>query len=331
MRDGIDGYKVVFPDPVPDPLWWIVRLMIGTDAPLQSVSQRSDEPPSHILDMSDAPQPLQFESFTSAVDTTFWHALSSHKLDVQRLDSAALPLNGTYGPGRVVDATDGAGNTAATPLHARLSVFGGAAFDSAPPEEPDSDVVRVTGARPRWTPLEFDAPGVLYNTNTQEEFKTLDKNALLKEAGNKARKSGSCFPSVPGLISRTPHQLWRTIIDAPWTILRNPSKLSPFIMLTHADLKRFKYYFWFGFPALLPATQYTVTSSSLAKDVWPTEDLKDLRSQFLEHRRRTSHGDTAFFIVRRRVSDRHAGSNIAVGHLGDWEAFSTSLTSGDEV
>jgi hypothetical protein len=42
---------------------------------------------------------LQFEPFASIVDTTFWHTLSRKKLEEIKLDSAPLPVRGSYALG----------------------------------------------------------------------------------------------------------------------------------------------------------------------------------------------------------------------------------------
>ncbi|XP_023655452.1 ubiquitin-like modifier-activating enzyme ATG7 [Paramormyrops kingsleyae] len=69
--------------------------------------------------------------------------------------------------------------------------------------------------------------GTLYNTNTLEAFKSCDKKALLESSAKEiweAIQSGSC--------------------------VEDPSVLCKFILLTFADLKKYRYFYWFCFPAL---------------------------------------------------------------------------------
>ena len=70
------------------------------------------------------------------------------------------------------------------------------------------------------------APGTLRNANTLEDFKEWDKAKLLEEAA-------------------------RTIADdiASGAALREPQRLLRFLLLTFADLKTHKFYYWFAFPA----------------------------------------------------------------------------------
>jgi ubiquitin-like modifier-activating enzyme ATG7 len=130
--------------------------------------------------------PLQFESLSSAVDTSFWHALASLKLDVFKLDDAAVKIAATYGPGRVVLPADASGGPP-TPMTGRLNASGSEAFALSESGDTGASVSTTPDdilAR-KWTPLEFASPGTLYNTNTQEEFKDADKSKLLKAAGDK--------------------------------------------------------------------------------------------------------------------------------------------------
>ncbi|KAL1867544.1 hypothetical protein VTK73DRAFT_4096 [Phialemonium thermophilum] len=71
------------------------------------------------------------------------------------------------------------------------------------------------------------AEGMIKNVNTIEDFKNTDKNALLKNAAR---------------------QIWDAIKDG--TIYSIPSLLSSFVVLSFADLKKYRLTYWFGFPAL---------------------------------------------------------------------------------
>ncbi|TNY18187.1 hypothetical protein DMC30DRAFT_419099, partial [Rhodotorula diobovata] len=71
-------------------------------------------------------------------------------------------------------------------------------------------------------------PGVLRNYNTIEEFKRADKTKLLSDLGD---------------------QIWSAIRDpSPETTLAD---LNPFLMITFADLKKYRYFYWCALPALV--------------------------------------------------------------------------------
>jgi len=75
------------------------------------------------------------------------------------------------------------------------------------------------------------AVGTIYNKNTIEEFKALDKNALLANEGKRLladMKSGN--------------------------MLKDTSLLARFFVLSFADLKSHSYYYWFAFPCPLTPT-----------------------------------------------------------------------------
>ncbi|KAK3301260.1 uncharacterized protein B0H64DRAFT_383069 [Chaetomium fimeti] len=71
------------------------------------------------------------------------------------------------------------------------------------------------------------AKGYIKNVNTIEDFKNTDKSAMITDAGR---------------------QIWEAIQDG--TIYSVPSLLSSFTVLSFADLKKYKFTYWFAFPAL---------------------------------------------------------------------------------
>ncbi|XP_061076484.1 ubiquitin-like modifier-activating enzyme ATG7 isoform X2 [Conger conger] len=71
------------------------------------------------------------------------------------------------------------------------------------------------------------ALGTLYNMNTFEAFKTCDKKVILEKEAN---------------------EIWQAVQSE--TVLEDPSLLTKFILLTFADLKKYRFYYWFCFPAL---------------------------------------------------------------------------------
>ncbi|KAI8359877.1 E1-like protein-activating enzyme Gsa7p/Apg7p [Choanephora cucurbitarum] len=75
--------------------------------------------------------------------------------------------------------------------------------------------------------------GTLINTNTMPEFRLLDKNQLFQQTVEK-------------------------IIQAVQSkeALDDPSLLNQFLLLTFADLKKYKFYYWFAFPAIMPSSPW---------------------------------------------------------------------------
>ncbi|KAL2020939.1 hypothetical protein VTK56DRAFT_7826 [Thermocarpiscus australiensis] len=71
------------------------------------------------------------------------------------------------------------------------------------------------------------AKGYIKNFNTIEAFRAVDTKAMITDAGR---------------------QIWEAIQDG--TIYSVPSLLSSFIILSYADLKRYRFTYWFAFPAL---------------------------------------------------------------------------------
>ncbi|KAI9762554.1 MAG: Autophagy protein 7 [Chaenotheca gracillima] len=142
---------------------------------------------------------MQFVPFASDVELPFYTSLASHKINHDKLDDSARKLLGLYEV-RPNDAPE---------TSCRMQVLGNAlTSDEAPPGY-------------------CRAEGIIKNFNTIEEYKSVDKTAMLQRAG------------------RT---IWEAIMDG--TIYSCPSLLASFSVISFADLKKYKFTYWFAFPAL---------------------------------------------------------------------------------
>ncbi|KAL4912127.1 hypothetical protein BDW62DRAFT_216594 [Aspergillus aurantiobrunneus] len=73
----------------------------------------------------------------------------------------------------------------------------------------------------------YRAEGIIKNVNTIEDYANIDKMGMLQQAGK---------------------TIWNAINDG--TIYSCPSLLASFVVLSYADLKKYKFHYWFAFPAL---------------------------------------------------------------------------------
>ncbi|RDW58064.1 hypothetical protein BP6252_13475 [Coleophoma cylindrospora] len=142
---------------------------------------------------------LQFAPFGSEIELPFYTALSTSKIDVDKLDDSARKVLGLYEPRANV----------APESSCRMQVLGNALTSTQVP----AGCVR--------------AEGVIKNVNTIEDFKGMDKTAMLQTAAK---------------------QIWDAINDG--TIYSVPSLLSSFTVLSFANLKKYTFTYWFAFPAL---------------------------------------------------------------------------------
>ncbi|KAK5992317.1 Ubiquitin-like modifier-activating enzyme ATG7 [Cladobotryum mycophilum] len=148
--------------------------------------------------------PLQFAPFTSEIELPFYSALFASKLDYHKLDDSARGVLGLY-EARIEEPE----------ASCKMQILGNALTNQDAP---------LGTAR---------AEGIIRNVNTIEDFKNMDKAAMLKTAGR---------------------QIWDAINDG--SIYSVPSLLSSFVILSYADLKKYKFTYWFAFPALHSEPQW---------------------------------------------------------------------------
>ena len=92
----------------------------------------------------------------------------------------------------------------------------------------------------------MSATGSFKNFNTIEDFKNADKNALFNGVAD---------------------EIWKSIVDD-----KSTKMLNRFLVITFADLKKYKYFYWFAFPAFAakPAWEidgeWAVAEDLLGKD-----------------------------------------------------------------
>ncbi|KAI5631003.1 thiF family domain-containing protein [Phthorimaea operculella] len=82
--------------------------------------------------------------------------------------------------------------------------------------------------------------GTVMNKNTIEDFKSIDKAALLNSVGE---------------------IVWANIKQKTW--ITSPGVLLNFIILSFADLKKYHYYYWFAFPAPSQPTVYVKSNQDI--------------------------------------------------------------------
>uniref|UniRef100_A0ACB8EIH0 Autophagy- protein 7 (Autophagy- E1-like activating enzyme atg7) n=1 Tax=Sphaerodactylus townsendi TaxID=933632 RepID=A0ACB8EIH0_9SAUR len=137
------------------------------------------------------------------------------------------------------------------------------------------------------------AVGTLYNTNTMESFKSCDKKFLLEQAAS---------------------EIWDSIKSGE--AIENPVLLNRFLLLTFADLKRYRFYYWFCYPALclpegIPLTQQPVC---LAARFSPIQ-IQSLQSSYDELCQKEGLTALPYFLVK------YHDDSFLVSLLKNWDDF----------
>ena len=106
-------------------------------------------------------------------------------------------------------------------------------------------------------PFQFPVPGVLHICNTIERFKESDKKALLSSVGQ---------------------QIWEDILSG--AALEDPSKLLRFLLLSYGDLKKYRFHYWFAFPALNFSTPLEATEQRPLFEYWTDSQRAQLQESY---------------------------------------------------
>ncbi|XP_065059146.1 ubiquitin-like modifier-activating enzyme ATG7 isoform X2 [Rhopilema esculentum] len=140
-------------------------------------------------------------------------------------------------------------------------------------------------------PRNFLVEGSLLNKNTMDDFKTCDKKEIIKEVSN---------------------QIWQSIQSGE--AIKNPSLIGRFLLLTFADLKKYHYYYWFAFPALIIEQNATAKKPVKVSDKFSTEQIQMLQNSYDDLAKRIGH-DPGYFLVQ-RIDD-----SISLAELADFDVF----------
>ncbi|KAK1216617.1 Autophagy protein 7 [Marasmius sp. AFHP31] len=194
------------------------------------------------------PHIVQFSPLPSLISPSFWHKLTELKLDVLKLSDAEVEITGTYGVGRLFKDRE-----------ATTEKWVGVGASLTVDEE---SFGKGHASLPFGSSI---AKGVVKNYNTIEEFKAAEKAKLLNEAADKAISS--------------PILIWSSIQTT-----KSTSLLNSFLLITYADLKKYKYFYWFGFPAFITKPSWYIDNeigwtNASSSDAFTTEQLKSILQQ----------------------------------------------------
>lgn len=168
--------------------------------------------------------PLKYTPLQSFVELLFFTKLAERKLNEYKLDDSTRPILGFMTkPQQLTKFND-----------RPILNLDYSSFEEGSPENVQVD-------------------GVLHNVNTIEEFKLLDKLALLKKWGNELRDS-----VLLGHVPETFH------------------------LLTYSDLKKYRFYYWLAYPVLhLPWTVVN-TQNNNEYELQIEEYLRDHEEAFFQ-------------------------------------------------
>eukprot|EP01080_Neovahlkampfia_damariscottae_P010723 gene10723-3343_t len=126
------------------------------------------------------------------------------------------------------------------------------------------------------------SPGVIYNANTKEEFQNFDKYNLLKDSAKSILKN---------------------IESKEW--LKNPSVLTEFLLLSYADLKHHKFWYWFGFPSIITESIQMTPAESITK-IFDEKIIDNLKKSYGEYRKKVDIYQRGFFLVSTKDGSVHS-------------------------
>ncbi|CAA7262945.1 unnamed protein product [Cyclocybe aegerita] len=133
--------------------------------------------------------------------------------------------------------------------------------------------------------------GTLKNYNTIEDFKAADKTTLFNYEAE---------------------LIWDHILKT-----RDTAQLNRFLLITFADLKKYKYYYWFAFPAFVskPAWEIGDEGWANAASEFNPEKLSSIHGQL-----QTQPTHLPYFLVKKEAS-----GDVIIAPVEDYEKFYASV------
>lgn len=175
---------------------------------------------------------LKFAPFSTNIHPTFWQELSSLKIDKLQLSDEAVQIQAQYNAGKVIlDRQTGESVSLGSQIH----------LDATSLQSSDASTSQSSASTS--TPSSaISARGYLKNFNTVEAFRNTDKQAIFDD---------------------TLQIIWKGLISGD----EDPEIfLTTFLALTFADLKKFKFYYWFAYPALVTNPPWEIVEDG--QDAW---------------------------------------------------------------
>ncbi|PFX29993.1 Ubiquitin-like modifier-activating enzyme ATG7 [Stylophora pistillata] len=236
---------------------------------------------------------VQFAPYSSAVDAAFWHRLTQNKLEIYQLDDKPQPLQGYYVNRNWCELSVGDHDEYSDSLSETEAVESTDDTTSDPSGlvcrfNLDYNAFSIEKPVPQRT---YPMQGTLINTNTIEAFRTYNKMELIQSFGQK---------------------IWDTVKSGK--ALEDPSVLCQFVLMTFADLKKYKFYYWFAFPALCPETSATHVAPPVhLGDYFTPSQIASLQASY--DSLSVDGLGPGFFLVK--VTE----SEVTVGNIQEWETF----------
>lgn len=234
---------------------------------------------------------LQFVPFNSSIDPTFWHALTNLKIDVLKLQDQPIRVRGWYERGRWIQDRDRSNQVISIGNEFRLD-------GKSLPDNPVQISTEVNQAQIS-SPGRVSVCGILKNFNTIEEFKACDKQNLFKSLSDQLWDEK--------ISNKGSNQQTRQEVETP-----------EFLVITFADLKKYKYYYWFAFPAFLPKPSWNVITSN-PENLWSTlapDDALELNRSIIQT---PDHRHAHHWIAKRN------DLRWSLASISEWSTFFTDV------
>lgn len=137
------------------------------------------------------------------------------------------------------------------------------------------------------------SPGILTNKNTLEGFQAIDRTQLIR---------------------LTAENIWNQINSLQ--VLKKPSVLNLFHVISYADLKKYNFHYWFAFPAL----PHAVNEKTRSKQFVSTEYQTKLAKELHKFQQVQPPEQWPFFLIR-EDKDSEGSLKLSVGPLSEYQTF----------
>ncbi|CAO1627379.1 unnamed protein product [Sympodiomycopsis kandeliae] len=226
---------------------------------------------------------LQFLPLHSQISPNFWHTFTTLKLNTLRLNEDDLDITASYSVGKYISSKES--------NNEKVGISSGLILDEYSLPSPNGTTIQESGESNNIPTMK--ANGKIRNYNTAPQFTSSNKNDIL-------------------------NSLAKEILTEMTTSTDPVKTLNRFMMITFADLKKYRYYHWVCIPAFIFKPNWMIRGNFSGIGQEFGQNGVQLLKNLLKGHLKESSSSAGFALVR---VGQDKDKSIQIGNVVDFQEF----------